>query len=86
MIRALSSLYTVPSDEQNWHPTHSYTLRGITNSHDVCYVCVRAEPDLMEVEGGEGSSATRDQWWKLAYIADDEEPIKAEVRKHAHNF
>jgi hypothetical protein len=40
----------------------------------------------MEVEGGEGSSATRDQWWKLAYIADDEEPIKAEVRKHAHNF
>lgn len=36
----------------------------------------------MELDGPEGASAITEQWWKLGYVADDEQPAKAEVRSH----
>jgi hypothetical protein len=43
------------------------------------YLCRRAEPDLMEMDGA--SSPPADEWWKLGYVVDDDDPIKAEVRR-----
>lgn len=80
VFRKLSSRFTVPSEEEKWNPTHKYTLRGLSNSHDVFYVCIRAEPDLMEVEGADDAPVSRDQWWKLGYVEKDAEPVKTEVR------
>jgi hypothetical protein len=68
---------TVPSEQEGWHPTHEYTLRGICSVPEVVYVCRRAEADLMEMEE---PSAPSEEWWKLAYLADDDDPLKVEVR------
>lgn len=74
-------MLTAPSEEQKWNPTHAYTLRGVANSTDTFFVCLRAEPDLMEIDDGKSASTPAEQWWKLGYVADDEEPVKAQVRE-----
>lgn len=72
-------------DKPEMMPNHGYTLRGISSSPDVFYLCVRAESDCvraesdsMEIDEGE-NSAPKDQWWKLGYVAEDEPQIKAEM-------
>lgn len=76
LLEAHKDTLTGPSDKPRENATHMYTLRGVITSPDIVYVCRRAEPDLIEIDG-EPQSA--DQWWRLAYIADDADPIKAEV-------
>jgi hypothetical protein len=81
LLRTLQRRSTAPSEEgDGWRPVHRYTLRGVTASPDVMYVCRRAEPDLMEMDGA--SSPPTDEWWKLGYVTDDDDPIKAEVREN----
>ncbi|KAL1851332.1 hypothetical protein VTK73DRAFT_9455 [Phialemonium thermophilum] len=77
-MRNLDTFLTTPSQEERWNPTHPYTLRGVVPSVDVCYVCVRDEPDLIEFDGSAETTAPKEQWWKLGYVSSDEAPIKAE--------
>lgn len=56
---------------------YKYLLRGVATTKDVVYVCRRAEPDLIEMgEGDDGSP--RDQWWRLAYVESDQDPLKTQ--------
>lgn len=41
LSRRLRRKYTVPSGEENWHPTSKYSLRGIVVSPDKFYFCRR---------------------------------------------
>ncbi|CAM1508120.1 Fc.00g049680.m01.CDS01 [Cosmosporella sp. VM-42] len=54
---------------------NKYLLRGVATSKDVVYVCQRAEADLIELED---EAKPTDQWWRLAYVPDDEQPVKTE--------
>ena len=76
LLQRLNEKLTVPTEDAHWSPAHAYHLRGVAASHDVVYICRRAEPDLIEMEADSGPV---DQWWKLAYVPDDAEPIKVEV-------
>ena len=78
LLQRLNEKLTVPTGDVHWNPVHDYSLRGVAASPDVVYICRRAEPDLIDMEGG--NAAPIDQWWKLAYVADDADPIKVEVR------
>lgn len=55
-----------------------YLLRGVATSTDVIYVCQRGEVDLIELEG---APQQLDQWWRLAYTPNEEQPVKAEVSR-----
>ncbi|EON98617.1 putative ubiquitin interaction motif protein [Phaeoacremonium minimum UCRPA7] len=76
LLQRLNEKLTVPTGDVHWNPVHDYSLRGVAASPDVVYICRRAEPDLIDMEGG--NAAPIDQWWKLAYVADDADPIKVE--------
>lgn len=76
LLRRMAEVLTVPSEEAEMHPTHKYTLRGVITSPDVVYMCQRREADDSETEG---SSAKVDQWWRCAWVAGDENPVKQEV-------
>lgn len=77
MLRRMAEVLTVPSEEAEMHPTHKYTLRGVITSPDVVYMCRRREADASETEA---SSAKVDQWWRCAWVAGDENPVRQEVR------
>jgi hypothetical protein len=55
---------------------HRFTLRGISAIPEVAFVCRRAEPDLMEMDE---SSVPVEEWWKLAYLPDSDEPLQVVV-------
>ncbi|RKU42064.1 hypothetical protein DL546_003410 [Coniochaeta pulveracea] len=77
-----SKLLTNPdSKKEELVAKHPYTLRGVASAPDTFYVCIRAESDLMEVDDAEGSSSTpREQWWKLGYVNEDDDQVKAEIK------
>lgn len=77
LLRRMAEVLTVPSEEAEMHPTHKYTLRGVITSPDVVYMCRRREADASEAEA---SSAKVDQWWRCAWVAGDENPVRQEVR------
>lgn len=79
--RRLEAVLTVPSENEALNPTHSYTLRGVANGVDTFYVCLLAEPDLMEIDDMTDTSplTRKEQWWKLGYVNSDDEPIKTEM-------
>lgn len=77
--RILGRLLTDPNVLGRAKPMacNKYLLRGIATSPDVVYVCKREPEQLIDLEDGPRS---RDQWWRLAYVAHDvDEPVKAEV-------
>lgn len=76
--RELERRLTVPDKELGITPQHAYTLRGVANSVDVLYVCLPAEQDLMVLDEPDSAKAP-DQWWKLGYVATDDDPVKVET-------
>lgn len=60
-----------------WNSKHKYSLRGVTLSKELAYVCVRGEEDLIEMDE---TSQPNEQWWKIGYSSGDASPIKTEVR------
>lgn len=69
----------MPDETLDFTPQHAYKLRGVVNSPDVLYVCLPVEQDLMQIDEADSSTKAADQWWKLGYVAADDEPIKAET-------
>lgn len=58
-----------------WNSKHKYSLRGVTLSKELAYVCVRGEEDLIEMDE---TSQPNEQWWKIGYSSGDASPIKTE--------
>lgn len=77
--RELEGRLTEPDKKLGFTPRHAYTLRGVINSVDVLFICLPAEQDLMQIDEADSSTKAADRWWKLGYVAADDEPIKAEV-------
>lgn len=78
MFQYLTSLYTAPSQDETWNPTHAYHLCGLVNEPHTTFVRIFPEPDLMDMEP-EGSARPADRWWKLQYAEGDEDPVHVEV-------
>lgn len=76
--RFLGRLLTQPEKQNRPRPMtcKEFLLRGVVTPSDVTYVCQRAEPDLIEL--GEQPKQL-DQWWRLAYAPNGEQPVQAEV-------
>ncbi|KAK7698951.1 hypothetical protein SLS64_012006 [Diaporthe eres] len=81
LLRRMAEVLTVPSEEPEMDPTHKYTLRGVITSADVVYMCRRREADAPETEAS--SSAKVDQWWRCAWVAGDENPVRQETTTFA---
>ncbi|KAG8424594.1 hypothetical protein J3458_001369 [Metarhizium acridum] len=75
--RFLGRLLTQPEKQNRPRPMtcKEFLLRGVVTPSDVTYVCQRAEPDLIEL-GGQPKQL--DQWWRLAYVPNGEQPVQAE--------
>ncbi|KAB5575793.1 hypothetical protein GE09DRAFT_1053294 [Coniochaeta sp. 2T2.1] len=78
-IRELERRLTVPDEQLGFTPQAAYSLRGVSNSVEVFYVCLPAEQDLMQLDEADSSTKPADQWWKLGYVANDDDPIKSEM-------
>lgn len=83
--RFLGKLLTVPDKPGRPKPMtcKKYLLRGVATSTDVIYVSQRGEADLIELEE---APKQLDQWWRLAYTPNEEQPVKAEVSNPAGLF
>ncbi|KAL1862553.1 hypothetical protein Daus18300_008512 [Diaporthe australafricana] len=80
LLRQMAEVLTVPSEEPEIDPTHKYTLRGVITSPEVVYMCRRREVDPSETASGtEASGANGVQWWRVAWVAGDENPVRQEV-------
>ncbi|KAJ6438315.1 LOW QUALITY PROTEIN: ubiquitin interaction domain-containing protein [Purpureocillium lavendulum] len=75
--RFLGRLLTDPNKKGRPRPMDckKYLLRGVATPNDVVYLCKRSEPDLIELED---SPKALDQWWRLAYVPKEDQPVKAE--------
>ncbi|KAG6037183.1 hypothetical protein E4U41_005272 [Claviceps citrina] len=78
--RFLGRLLTEPDKPGRPRPMtcKEFLLRGVVTQSDVVYVCQRVEPDLMQLEE---EAEPLDQWWRLAYRPDDNEPVQTEKVK-----
>ncbi|KAH6611318.1 ubiquitin interaction domain-containing [Trichoderma cornu-damae] len=75
--RFLGRLLTNPDKEGRPTPMtcKKYMLRGVASDRDIVYVCqrLRAEP----AEPGD-SKAPVDQWWRLEYCPNEDQPVRSE--------
>jgi len=82
-LRALSKLYTQPSDDPDAPALHRYTLRGVSTSKNIMYICRQAEPDLMDMNiDSEDSQASNDQWWRISYEPVDSKPFQIKTTEN----
>lgn len=73
-------LYVYRSDPERyhpeyWNPAQRYSLRGVSLSKDLMYMCTR-EPELIDM-GDE--PALKDKWWRIETLSDPSSPPKVEV-------
>lgn len=80
MLRRMAEVLAVPSEEEEMNPTHKYSLRGVITSPDIVYMCRRRGADTVETEA---SSSKVDQWWRIAWVAGDENPVREEATTFA---
>jgi len=78
-LRELSKLYTQQSNDPDEPTLHPYTLRGVSTSKNIVYICKQAEPDLIDMDlGSEESQPKGDQWWKINYATSESKPVNVE--------
>jgi hypothetical protein len=76
-LRWLGKLLTDPNKERPRPMTcKKYLLRGVASAPNIVYVCKRQQPGLIDLED---TPAPIDQWWRLAYMKGDADPVKVEV-------
>ncbi|KAM0332970.1 hypothetical protein ACHAQA_001626 [Verticillium albo-atrum] len=77
--RYLNKLLTDPDPERTGDAIpfygKKYLLRGVATGRDTMYICRRTEPQLIDVDE---NPQPLDQWWRLAYVAGDEQPVRVE--------
>ncbi|PHH63404.1 hypothetical protein CDD81_6005 [Ophiocordyceps australis] len=75
--RFISQLLTVPDKPDRPEPMlcKRYLLRGIATPCNTTYVCSRS---VVGTSDSELESRELDQWWKLSYSCQDEQPVKTE--------
>ncbi|EQK98555.1 ubiquitin interaction domain-containing protein [Ophiocordyceps sinensis CO18] len=75
--RFLGRLLTVPDKPGRPQPMtcKKFLLCGVATPTDIVYLRQRSEPELTEMES---EPKPHDQWWRLAYAPEDEQPVKAE--------
>ncbi|KAJ0114905.1 hypothetical protein J7T55_004647 [Diaporthe amygdali] len=76
LLRQMAEVLTVPSEEPEMDPHHKYTLRGVITSPEVVYMCRRTEANPSETEA---TGTKVDQWWRIAWVAGDENPVRQEA-------
>lgn len=77
LLKKLNTAFTVPCEDPKLTPEHKYTLRGVITSPDVIYICRRKEREpFVETE------EDVDQWFRIAWVPDEDNPIKHEVCVH----
>jgi hypothetical protein len=76
LSKRLCTLGTTP-DDTHWPATHQYTLRGVVTMNEV-FLRKREEESLMEMDS-DARVEPSEQWWKLAYQADRNDPVVIEV-------
>lgn len=74
LLKKLNTALTVPDEDPKLSPVHKYTLRGVIASSDVIYMCRRKEREpFAEVD------EDLDQWFRIAWVPDEPNPVKQEV-------
>jgi len=68
-------LFKGPSPENNWYPTHSYTLRGVVCDVNKVFLKKR-ESDLMEMDD---ATPPVEQWIKLWTMKDNDNAVMSQV-------
>lgn len=76
MLRDMSKVLTVSSEDPELDPTNKYTLRGVVTSPDVVYMCRRRATEPFETENAGDKT---DQWWRVFWVASDDNPVKQEA-------
>ena len=76
MLRDMSKVLTEPSEDPKLNPTNKYTLRGVITSPEVVYMCRRRAVEPLEAQS---AGEKTDQWWRISWVAGDENPIKQEA-------
>ncbi|KAH8821644.1 hypothetical protein F5884DRAFT_96464 [Xylogone sp. PMI_703] len=75
-LREVSKLYTSPSTDPEQPPHYKYTLRGISTTKNITYVCRQAEPDLISMDVDSASPKPLDeQWWRIEYGTSGSNPV-----------
>ncbi|PHH83397.1 hypothetical protein CDD82_1331 [Ophiocordyceps australis] len=75
--RFISQLLTVPDKPDRPQPMlcQKYLLRGIATPCNITYVCSRS---VAGTDDSELESSKSDQWWRLSFSSQDEQPVKTE--------
>lgn len=80
-LQEVSKLYTEPSNDPEKPPHYRYTLRGISTTKEILYVCRQAEPDLISMDvDSDDPKVSEEQWWRISYGSSGSNPVVVEVR------
>ncbi|AEO56463.1 hypothetical protein MYCTH_2117078 [Thermothelomyces thermophilus ATCC 42464] len=70
--RKISSLLTVPSADEEWNPTHKYTLRGVVNDMNTVYYRARGPTGQSNASPADGAPQSEEEkWWKVSFKPED---------------
>ncbi|KAL2176350.1 uncharacterized protein P884DRAFT_33774 [Thermothelomyces heterothallicus CBS 202.75] len=70
--RKISSLLTVPSADEEWNPTHKYTLRGVVNDMNTVYYRARGPTTQSNASPADGAPQSEEEkWWKVSFKPED---------------
>ncbi|KAH6850738.1 hypothetical protein B0I37DRAFT_120295 [Chaetomium sp. MPI-CAGE-AT-0009] len=80
--RKMSSLFTVPSADEKWNPTHKYTLCGVVNDLNTVYQRIHvpvSEPGATPADDAPAPAVGEKRWWKTSFNTADNTVEHAQV-------